>query len=116
MSIYDNATKIYPDLNPTAPQELQTYRLNKLSEIEAFFPNEIEKCEQKAKKIKRCTTILSIEDTSLIKPTVLTGGISIAALASGVELPIGIALGRASLLLTHITPATRKYLKASIVH
>ena len=28
MSIYDNETpsKIYPDLNPTAPQEPQTYR------------------------------------------------------------------------------------------
>ena len=27
MSIYDNDTKIYPDLNPSAPQEPQTYRL-----------------------------------------------------------------------------------------
>ena len=27
---------------PTAPQEPQTYRLNKFSEIEAFFLNEIE--------------------------------------------------------------------------
>ena len=36
MSIYDNETKIYPDLNPTAPQETQTYRLQKLTEIEAF--------------------------------------------------------------------------------
>ena len=35
MSIYDNETKIYIDLNPTTPQEPQSYRLNKLSEIEA---------------------------------------------------------------------------------
>ena len=27
MSIYDNETKIYPDLNPSAPQEPQTYQL-----------------------------------------------------------------------------------------
>ena len=29
MSIYDNETpsKLYPDLNPTAPQEPQTYRV-----------------------------------------------------------------------------------------
>ena len=27
MSIYDNQTKIYPDLNPTEPQEPQTYWL-----------------------------------------------------------------------------------------
>ena len=50
MSIYDNETKIYPDL---APKESQTYRLSKLSEIEAFFLNEIEKCEQKIKKLNK---------------------------------------------------------------
>ena len=38
MSIYDNETisKIFSDLNPTAPQELQPYRLKKLCEIEAY--------------------------------------------------------------------------------
>ena len=84
MSIYDNEIKIYPDLNPTAPQEPKTYRSNKLFEIEAFFLNKIKKCEQKAKKIKRSITIWSIADASLITSTLLTGGISIAALASGV--------------------------------
>ena len=39
MSIYDKETNIYPDLNHTAPQEPQTYRLNKSSKIEAFFHN-----------------------------------------------------------------------------
>ena len=42
MSIYDNKTKIYSDLNPTVLQEPQSYRLNKLSEIEAYFLNKIE--------------------------------------------------------------------------
>ena len=50
MSVYDNETKIYPDLNPTAPREPQTYRLNKLSGTEAYFHNEIEVREQVAKK------------------------------------------------------------------
>ena len=50
MSVYDNETKIYPDLTPTAPQEPQSYRLYKLSEIEAYFLNEIEVREQIAKK------------------------------------------------------------------
>ena len=50
MNIYDNETKIYPDLNPTAPQQPQSYRLNKLSENEAYFLNEIEFREQIAKK------------------------------------------------------------------
>ena len=51
MSIYDNETKLYPDLNPTTPQvELQTYQLNKLSEIEAFFLDEIEARRRQAQK------------------------------------------------------------------
>ena len=43
MSIYDNETtsKIYPELNPKAPQESQTYRLKKLTETEAFFLDKI---------------------------------------------------------------------------
>ena len=107
---------IYPDLNPTAPQEPQSYQLNKLSGIEAFFLDEIEKCEQKVKKIKRSITILSIADTGLITSTVLTGGISIAALASGVGLPVAIALGGGQPIFFLITPATRKYLVAREKH
>ena len=66
MSIYDNETKIYPDLNPTAPQEPQTYRLKKLTEIEAYLLNEIEVRERLAKKMKRFSTIADIVHTGLI--------------------------------------------------
>ena len=40
-SIYDNETNLYPDLNPAAPREPQSYRLSKLSKTEAHFLNEI---------------------------------------------------------------------------
>ena len=50
MSVYDNETKIYPDINSTAPQDPQSYHLNKLSEIEADFLNETEVREQISKK------------------------------------------------------------------
>ena len=50
MSIYDNETKIYPDLNPTAPEEPQTYRSKRLSEIEAFFFDEIDAVSELPKK------------------------------------------------------------------
>ena len=50
MSMYDNETKIYLDLNPTAPQERQTYRLKKSTDIEAFFLDGIEVGEQIPKK------------------------------------------------------------------
>ena len=111
MSIYDNEPKIYPDLNPTAPQEPQTYRLNKLSEIEAYFLNEIEVRGQTAKKMKQFNTITGIVDTGLITSTVITGGISIAALASRVGLPVGIALVGISLILSLATAITRKSFK-----
>ena len=37
MSICGNKSKIYPDLNPTAPEEPQAYRLKKLTELEAYL-------------------------------------------------------------------------------
>ena len=93
MSIYDNETsKIYLDLNPTAPQELQTYCLKKLTEIEAYLLDEIEVRERLTKKMKRFNTITSIVDTGLITSTEITGGVSIAAFPSSADLPVGISL------------------------
>ena len=79
-----------------------------MSEIEAFFLDEIEVREQIAKKMKRFNTIIGIVDTDLITSTVITGGISIAVFASGVGLLIGIALSGTSLLLSLATAITRK--------
>ena len=50
-------------------------------------------------------------DTGLITLTVITRGISIAALASGVGLPVGIALGGTSLLLSLASAITQKSFK-----
>ena len=71
MRIYDNETKIYPELNPTAPQEPQSYRLNKLSEIETYILEETDVCEQIAKKMKQFNMITGIVDTGLITLTVI---------------------------------------------
>ena len=111
MSIYNNETKIYPNLSLTAPQEPQTYRLKKLSEIEAYFLNKIAFHEKIAKKMKRFNTITGMVDTGLITSTMITGGISIPAFASGVGLPVGIALSGTSLLLSLATAITRKSFK-----
>ena len=110
MSLFDNETtsKIYPDLNPTAPQEPQTNCLKKLTEIEAYLLDEIEVRERIAKKMKRFNTITGIVDTGLITSTVITGGISIAAFASGVGLSVDIVLSGTSLLLSLTTVITRK--------
>ena len=50
--------------------------------------------------MKRFNTITGIVDTDLIAATVITRGISIAAFASGVGLPVGIALSGTSPLLS----------------
>ena len=115
MSMYDNETKIYPDLNPSAPQEPQSYRLNKLSGIEEYLLNEIEVFEQNAKKMKRFNIITRIVDTDLVTSIVITGGISIAAFASDVGLPVGITLSQTSLLHPLATAIKRKYFKIFIV-
>ena len=58
MSIYDNETsKIYPDLNPTTPQDPQTYCLKKLAEIETYLLDETEVHEWLAEKMKQFNTI-----------------------------------------------------------
>ena len=82
-----------------------------MSEIEAFFLDEIEVREQIAKKMKRFNTITGMVDTGLITSTVITGGIFIAAFANGVGLPVGIALSGTSLILSLATGITQKSFK-----
>ena len=54
MSIFDNeASKIYPDLNPASPQEPQPYRWKELSETEVYLLDKIEVRKWLAKKMKR---------------------------------------------------------------
>ena len=94
MSIYDIETtsKIYLDLNATAPQDPQTYRLKKLTETEAYLLDEIEVRERNAKKVKRFNTTTAIADTGLITSIVITRGISLTTFVGGVGLPVGVAL------------------------
>ena len=89
MGIYDNETKIYPDLNTSASQETEAYQLKKLTEIEVFFLDEVEFRERIAIKMKRFNTITSIMDTGLVTSMVVALGISTAAFTSGFGLPVG---------------------------
>ena len=112
MGIYDNETsKIYPDLSRTAPQEPSTNRLNKLTQLEAYLLHDIEVRDRNSKKMKRFNRNTGIVDTGLIKSTVITGEISIAASASGIGLSVGIALSGTGLLLSLATVITRKSFK-----
>ena len=81
-----------------------------MSEIEVYFLNKIENCEQIVKKVERFNRIRGIVETGLTTSTVITGGISIAPFASGVGLPVDIALSGTS-LLSLATAITRKSFK-----
>ena len=65
--------------------------------------------------MKWFNTITGVADTSLVTSTVITGGISIAAFASGVDLPVGIALSGTSILLSLAIVITRKSFKTFTV-
>ena len=104
MSVYDNETKIYPDLNPTTPQEPQTY-----------FLNETEVREQIAKKMKPFNTITGIADNRPNSLTVITGANLLQHSPVVVRLPVGIALSGTSLLLYVATAITQKSFKIFIV-
>ena len=101
--------------NPYGTRRTTDISLKKLTEIEAYLLDEIEVRERIAKKMKRFNTITGIVDTGLITSTVITGGISIAAFASGVGLPVGIALSGTSLLFSLATVITRKSSKTFTV-
>ena len=63
------------------------------------------------KKMKRFDTITSIVDTGLITSKVITGGVSIAAFASGAGLLVGIALSGTILLSSLSIAITQKSFK-----
>ena len=77
--------------------------------------DEIEVRERLAKKIKRFKKITSIVDTSLITSTVITGGVFIAVFASGVGLPVGIALSGTSQSFSFAAAITRESFKTFTV-
>ena len=58
------------------------------------------------KKMKRLNTAIRIVDTVLITSVLITGGISTAAFASVVGLPVGITLGIAGLVFPLLTCIT----------
>ena len=73
--------------------------------------DEIEFRERIVKKKKQFNAITGTVDTGIITSTVITGGNSIAAFASGVGLTVGISLSGTCLLLTLATVIAQKSFK-----
>ena len=84
--------KIYPELPSAPPEESQAYRLQKISEEEKFLQSEIQTREKLAKKYKRGIKAMFVAMCAI-------EGSAAALLASGVGVPIGIALAPTGILL-----------------
>ena len=97
-SVYETE-KMYLTL-PTAPEdESQTYRLNKIDEIEKFLREEISYRDKLVKRCKRRASAMTVSDTSIITAiTALEIG-SIVTLTIGVGIPVSITLASAGLIL-----------------
>ena len=111
MSVYSDK-RLYPPLEDMAsappPDEGHLYRLKKIEGVVAYLQNEVKEREILYKKFKRYSTSVRLADHTLITATVIAGSGSIAALATGVGLPVSIALGGVSLCLSLATAITRK--------
>ena len=112
-SVYDNDKRLYPPLEymasaPSNDDEGHLYRLKKTEEVVAFLQNEINQREKLYKKFKRYSTSVRLVDHALIAATVISGSGSIAALCSGIGIPVSIGLGSVTLCLSLATAITRK--------
>ena len=112
-SVYDNDKRLYPSLEhmasaPSNDDEGHLYRLKKIEEVVAFLQNEINQREKLYKIFKRYSTSVRLVDHALIAATVISGSGSIAALCSGIGIPVSIALGGVTLCLSLATAITRK--------
>ena len=98
--------KIYPELPtireaPTAPPVVNggandrghSYRLNIIRDVQAFLETEIKNREAFSKKYFRITKVVDIVDRTLVAITVVAEGAGAALLATGVGVPLAVALG-----------------------
>ena len=106
MSVYNKFYSTLPNAQED-PDTAQKYRFQKVGEIEKFFLKEMEERKKLAKKVRRIGNSILVAHTGLFITTVITGSTSIAAFASGVAIPVGIAL-----LLSIATTVMRKSLSA----
>ena len=109
MSVYDQ--KLYPIL-PSAPDGAdQVYRLHHIQEIDRFLNSEIVERQRLYKKFHRCELVTSYIEHGLIAASVVTGGGSLAALCTGVGIPLSVGLGALAIGSSITTSITKRALK-----
>ena len=91
----------------------QTFRLNKISEIEDYFITDIKERELVSKKIIESISFFDYLDKSLIVLSVTSGSISIAFFVTVIEVPIGITRASLSLAFALCTGLVKKLLETT---
>ena len=91
--------KIYPEVPSAPPEESQSYRLEKIDEMEKFLRAEVDCRDNLTKRCKRRATTAMISDTSVITAITALEVASVVTLTTGVGMPVSIALASAGLIL-----------------
>lgn len=78
---------LYPKLPPTAPPE-QVFRLEHIKSVEEFLNKEIKERDALQKRFTRCEKTANTVSTASTAVTVAASGSSIAAVITGVGLPV----------------------------
>ena len=104
---------LYPTL-PTAPPDFN-FRLENIRGVEEFLNAEIKERDHLQKKFKRCESTAKIVDTTLTAVTVVSAGSGVAAISTGIGIPVSIALGSLGLATSIVSSIVRKLIKVYAV-
>ena len=102
-----------PNMYPSLTATQQQFRLNKINEIKDYFVDEIKERELMSKRLSKYIASFDSFDKSLIVLSVTTGSISIAAFASVIGAPVGIASASFTLALSISTGIVKKLLETT---
>ena len=112
MAKYD-IEPIYPILAcaPNDTSNDQTYRIDHIRAIEHFLNSEVVERERLYKKFHRCEVVARYLEQGLIASGIVAGGGSIAALCTGVGIPLSVCLAAVSITTSIATSITKQALK-----
>ena len=93
--------------------ELTKIRLNKITEIENYFHEEINQRKSCSKKLSKYVAVFDYIDKILIVLSAITGGVSICSFASVVGTPVGIVSASFTLIFSLTTGIVKKILSTT---
>ena len=105
-----NESNTIETIDRTNLTEQTKIRLNKITEIENYFHQEINQRKSCSKKLNKYVTTFDYIDKILIVLSATTGGVSIISFTSVVGAPVGIASASFTLILSLTTGIIKKLL------